>query len=47
MLYHTVQEFEAIGAVGVNYVKIRSARNDCGHMSGQRGVEAQEMQKKI
>ncbi|MGJ8535417.1 MAG: isocitrate lyase/PEP mutase family protein [Alphaproteobacteria bacterium] len=45
-VYHTVQEFEAIGAVGVN-IEDQVSPKRCGHMSGKEVVDSTEMQKKI
>ncbi|MCL4136295.1 UNVERIFIED_CONTAM: hypothetical protein GTU68_051296 [Idotea baltica] len=45
-VYHTVQEFESIGAVGVN-IEDQVSPKRCGHMSGKEVVDSTEMQKKI
>lgn len=45
-VYHTVQEFEAIGAVGVN-IEDQVSPKRCGHMSGKEVVDSIEMQKKV
>lgn len=45
-VYHTVREFEAIGAVGVN-IEDQVSPKRCGHMSGKEVVDSTEMQKKI
>lgn len=45
-VYHTVQEFESIGAVGVN-IEDQVSPKRCGHMSGKEVVDSIEMQKKV
>jgi 2-methylisocitrate lyase-like PEP mutase family enzyme len=45
-VYHTVREFEAIGAVGVN-IEDQVSPKRCGHMTGKEVIESVEMQKKI
>lgn len=45
-VYHTVQEFEAIGAVGVN-IEDQVSPKRCGHMAGKEVIDSVEMQKKI
>lgn len=45
-VYHTVREFEAIGAVGVN-IEDQVSPKRCGHMTGKEVICSVEMQKKI
>lgn len=45
-VYHTVQEFESIGAVGVN-IEDQVSPKRCGHMTGKEVVDSIEMQKKV
>lgn len=45
-VYHTIQEFEAIGAVGVN-IEDQVSPKRCGHMEGKEVIDSVEMQKKI
>lgn len=45
-VFHTVQEFEAIGAVGVN-IEDQVSPKRCGHMTGKEVINNVEMQKKI
>ena len=45
-VFHTVSEFEAIGAVGVN-IEDQVSPKRCGHMSGKEVISSIEMQKKI
>lgn len=45
-VFHTVQEFEAVGAVGVN-IEDQVSPKRCGHMAGKEVIDSLEMQKKI
>lgn len=45
-VFHTVQEFEAAGAVGIN-IEDQVSPKRCGHMPGKEVVALQEMVKKI
>jgi len=45
-VYHTIEEFEAIGAVGVN-IEDQVSPKRCGHMAGKEVISSIEMQKKI
>lgn len=45
-VFHTVREFEAIGAVGIN-IEDQVSPKRCGHMPGKEVVGTAEMQKKI
>lgn len=45
-VYHTVQQFEAIGVVGVN-IEDQVNPKRCGHMRGKELISAEEMAKKI